>query len=58
MTTVAPWISSGAAQLAAQGIDGIGQQAAQVRGLWQEIGWGWLDEPEPQSESSLERGLA
>jgi hypothetical protein len=26
-----------------------------VRGLWQELGWGGLDEPRPLSERSIER---
>ena len=28
---------------------------AQGRGLWQEFGWGKLEEPRPQSEGSIER---
>ena len=28
---------------------------AQVRGLWQEFGWRKLDEPGPQSKSSIDR---
>ena len=55
MSTVAPRISSGAVELLAQGISGIRREAAQVRGPWQESGWGELDEPRPQSESSIER---
>jgi hypothetical protein len=57
MSTVAPRISGGALQLVAQAIDGIRQEAAQVRGLPQEFGWRGLDEPRPQSESSIERGF-
>jgi hypothetical protein len=38
-------------------VDAIRQEAAQVRGLFQEFGWGGLDEPGPQTESSIERGF-
>ena len=55
MSTAEPRISSGAVQLVAQAIDGIRQEAAQVRGLWQGFGWGGLGEPKPPSESSIER---
>ena len=42
----------------AQRIDAIRQEAAHaVRRLWQERGWGELDEPGPQTESSIERGF-
>lgn len=33
------------------------QEAAQLRGLWREFGWGGLDEPGPQTESAIERGF-
>jgi hypothetical protein len=33
------------------------QEATQVRGLWQEFGWGELNEPGPQTESAIERGF-
>jgi hypothetical protein len=36
-------------------IDGLRQEIVQVRGRWQGFGWG-LDEPGPQTESSIERG--
>ena len=36
-------------------MDAIRQESAQLRGLWQEFGWGGLDEPTPQTESSIER---
>ena len=55
MRTVARRMSSDAGELLAQGIDGIRQEAAQVRGVWQEFGWRGLDEPRPQSEGSIER---
>jgi hypothetical protein len=59
MDTVAQPISSGVivADSVAQWIDGLRQKAAQVPGLWQEFGWGGLDEPGPQTESSIERGF-
>jgi len=57
MSTVVPRISRGAVELVAQGIDGIRQEVAQVRGVWQEFGWGGLDEPRSQSESLIERGF-
>jgi hypothetical protein len=42
----------------AQRIDAIRQEAANaVRRLWEERGWGELDEPGPQTESSIERGF-
>jgi hypothetical protein len=58
MNTVAPRISSDAlvVELVAEGIVAIRQEVAQVRGLWQEFGWE-LDEPGPQTESSIERGF-
>jgi hypothetical protein len=31
--------------------------AIAMHGLWQEFGWGGLDEPGPQTESSIERGF-
>ena len=34
--------------------NGARQQAAQVRGLWQAIGWGGLGEAAPPSESSID----
>ena len=52
--STAPPMSSGAVELLAQAVDGARQEAAQVRGLWQEFGWRGL-EPRPQSESSIER---
>ena len=55
MATVAQRISSGAVQLVARAMDGIRQEAAQVRGLWQEFGWRGSGEPGPPSESSIER---
>jgi hypothetical protein len=33
------------------------ERAHVVRGLWPEFGWGELDEPGPQTESSIERGF-
>jgi hypothetical protein len=59
MSTVAPRISSRAIVIGrvAQRMDAIRQEAAHVRGLWQEFGWGELDEPGPQTESSIERGF-
>lgn len=57
MSTVSPRISSGGVQLVVQAIDGIRPETAQVRGLWQEFGWGGLCEPRPPSESSIEREL-
>jgi len=41
----------------AQGIAGVRQEATQVRrgGLWEEVAWGRLDEPTPQTEGSIER---
>jgi hypothetical protein len=55
MSTVAPRISSDAVQLVAQAIDGIGQQTAQVRGLWHVFDWGAPGQPRPPSDSSIER---
>jgi hypothetical protein len=41
-----------------QRIDTIRREGANpVSGLWQEFGWGGLDEPGPQTESSIERGF-
>lgn len=59
MSTGAQRISSGvlAVEAVSQRIDAVRQEAAQVRGLWQEFGWGGLDEPGPQTESSIERGF-
>jgi len=57
VSTIVPRTSRGAVQLVAQGIDGIRQEAAQVRAVWQELGWGRLDEPGSQSESLIERGF-
>jgi hypothetical protein len=37
------------------GIVGFRQEAAQVRGLWEELAWGRLDEPASQTEGSIER---
>jgi len=45
MSTVASRISSGAVELVLQRIDDI------------EFGWGGIDEPGPQTESSIERGF-
>jgi hypothetical protein len=58
MGTLAQRISSGflVGDSVGQEIDGIRRQAAQVRGLWKEFGWGGVDEPGPQTESSIERG--
>jgi hypothetical protein len=56
MSTVARRISSGAVELVARGSDGIRQKAAQARS-WHEFGWRGLDEPRPQNESSIERGI-
>jgi len=50
MSTVGPRISSGGVQLVVQAIDGIREEMGQVRGLWQEFGWGGLGEPRPPSE--------
>jgi hypothetical protein len=55
MGAVAPRISSGRVQLVTHALDGIRQETAQVRGLWQEFGRGGLGEPRPPSESSIER---
>jgi hypothetical protein len=55
MSTVSRRMSIGAIELLAQGVDGVRQEAKQVRGLWQEFGWRGRDEPRPQSESSIER---
>jgi hypothetical protein len=30
---------------------------AQLRGDWQEFGWGEINEPGPQTEDSIERGF-
>jgi hypothetical protein len=59
MSAVAPRISSAVllVGLVAQRIDAIRQEATQLRGLFQEFGWGGLDEPGPQTESSIERGF-
>lgn len=57
MITVAPRISRGAVELVAQRIDRVRQAAAQVRGLWQEFGWGGFGEGRPPSGSSIERQL-
>ena len=60
MSGVAQRISSGVlvADSVAQRIVAIRQEAAiAVRRLWQERGWGELDEPGPQTESSIERGF-
>jgi len=60
MSGVAQRISSGVlvADSVAQRIVAIRQEAATaVRRLWQERGWGELDEPGPQTESSIERGF-
>ena len=58
MSAAAPLISSDALvlELITHGIDGVRQEAAQVRGLWQEVGREGLDPPGPQTESSIERG--
>lgn len=57
MSTVVPRTLSGAleGELVARGIDAIRQETAQASGLWQEVGWGRLDEPGPQTESSIQR---
>ena len=57
MRTVALRISSAAVELVAQGLAGIRQKAAQVRGLWQKFGWRGLDGPRPQTEGSIEGGF-
>jgi hypothetical protein len=59
MSTVAPRMLSGAlvGELVARAIDAIRQETAQARGLWQEFGWGRVDEPWRQTESSIERGF-
>ena len=46
MTIVAPRLSSNVVEMAFAGV-----------GLWQEFGWGELDEAGPQTESSIERGF-
>jgi hypothetical protein len=38
-------------------IDSLRRVTAEVRGDLQEFGWGVVDEPGPQTESSIERGL-
>jgi hypothetical protein len=45
MSSVTSRISRGAIEQVLEGIDGI------------EFGWGGLDEPGPQTESSIERGF-
>ena len=42
-------------ELVAQGIGGVRQEAAQVRGLWEGFDWRRLDEPAPQTEGSIEQ---
>jgi hypothetical protein len=58
MSAVAPLISSDAlvVELVTHGIGGIRQEVAQGRSLRQESGRGGLDQPGPQTESSIERG--
>jgi hypothetical protein len=55
--TVASRTSSGAplGELTARGINAIREETA--GGLWQEFGWELFEEPEPRTESSLERGF-
>jgi hypothetical protein len=43
--------------LVAHRIATVHQENAQMRGLWEEFVWGELDEPGPQTESSIERGF-
>jgi hypothetical protein len=59
VSTVAPRMSSGRplSALVAGGMDAIRQETAQASGLWQDLGWELLDEAEPRTESSLERGF-
>jgi len=59
VSTVAPRMSSDAplGALVARGMDAIRQETAQARGLWQDFGWGLLDETEPRTARSLERGF-
>jgi hypothetical protein len=42
-------------ELVAQGIAGVRQEATQVRGVWEEVVRGRLDEPTPETEGSIER---
>lgn len=59
MNTAAQRTTSGVLVLepVAQGIDAIRHQAAQVRGLRDELGRGGLDEPGPQTERRRGRGF-
>jgi hypothetical protein len=59
MSTVAPrmWSDALAGELVARGVDATRQEIVQARGLSQELNWGRLDEPGPQTERSLERGF-
>jgi hypothetical protein len=59
MSTVAPRTSSGAlvGELVARGIDVVRQETAQARDLWHELRSGRIDEPGPQTESSIGRGF-
>ena len=56
MSTAAPRISRGAAQLVAQAFDDVGRQAAQVRDLWQQVR-GAVGQPRAPSEPSMAREL-
>ena len=51
MKPVARRMSSGAVELVAQGIDGIRQEARQVRRLWQPAGHRSVDDEWGRSES-------
>jgi hypothetical protein len=59
MSIVAPWISRDpVVEVVAQGIDAIRHRTGpSAHGLLREFGWGELDEPGPQTESSIERGF-
>ena len=57
MSTVAPRTSSSAVPPLIEGSGGLRQNAAQVRGLWQEFGRNGLAELRPQSETSIDRGF-
>jgi hypothetical protein len=59
MSTLAPRLSSRAlvGELVTRRIDATRQENARAHGLWQEFDWRRLDEPGPQTESSIERGF-
>lgn len=57
MTAVALLAPGGAVHRGARAIDDTGRRQVRMSGLWQEFGWGELDVPGPQTESSIERGF-